>query len=129
MIQASRSYMPDSPSIWDTSFGETRRGWRYLPGIDKEAKSISSMFTNYSIDVKLISGTNANEEAFKALSGKGFNSIHIATHGFFLSDNAELKKNVFINPTMSDKVGFVDPMMRAVYSSLEVIEHGPVDAI
>ena len=113
MIQASRSYMPANSPTWDTSFGETRRGWRYLPGTDKEAKSISSMFTNHNIDVKLISGTNANEESFKALSGKGFNAIHIATHGFFLSDNAELKKNAFINPTMSDKVGFVDPMMRA----------------
>lgn len=113
MIQASRSYMPTNSSTWDTSFGETRRGWKYLPGTDKEAKSISSMFTNHNIDVKLISGTSANEESFKALSGKGFNAIHIATHGFFLSDNAELKKNAFINPTMSDKVGFVDPMMRA----------------
>lgn len=113
MIQASRSYMPTNSSTWDTSFGETRRGWKYLPGTDNEAKSISSMFTNHNIDVKLISGTSANEESFKALSGKGFNAIHIATHGFFLSDNAELKKNAFINPTMSDKVGFVDPMMRA----------------
>lgn len=113
MIQASRSYMLANSPTWDTCFGETRRGWRYLPGTDKEAKSISSMFTNHNIDVKLISGTNANEESFKALSGKGLNAIHIATHGFFLSDNAELKKNAFINPTMSDKVGFVDPMMRA----------------
>lgn len=113
MIQASRSYMPANSPTWDTSFGETRRGWRYLPGTDKEAKSISSMFTNHNIDVKFISGTSANEESFKALSGKGFNAIHIATHGFFLSDNAELKKNAFINPTMPDKVGFIDPMMRA----------------
>ena len=113
MIQESRLYMPTNPLTWDTSFGETRRGWRYLPGTDKEAKSISSMFTNHNIDVKLISGTSANEESFKALSGKGVNAIHIATHGFFLSDNAELKKNPFINPTMSDKVGFVDPMIRS----------------
>lgn len=113
MIQESRSYMPTNPLTWETSFGETRRGWRYLPGTDKEAKSISSMFNNHNIDVELISGTSANEESFKALSGKGVNAIHIATHGFFLSDNADLKKNAFINPTMSDKVGFVDPMMRS----------------
>lgn len=113
MIQASRSYTPTNSSTWDTSSEETRRGWKYLPGTDKEAKSISSMFANHNINVELISGIGANEESFKALSGKGFNAIHIATHGFFLSDNAELKKNAFINPTMSEKIGLVDPMMRS----------------
>ena len=113
MIQASRSYSPVNSSTWDSGLGETRRGWKYLPGTDKEAKSIRSIFASHNIEVKLISGTNANEESFKALSGKGFNAIHIATHGFFLSDNAKLKRNAFINPTMSDKVGFVDPMIRS----------------
>jgi CHAT domain-containing protein len=95
MIQESRSYMPTNTLTWDTSFGETRRGWKYLPGTDKEAKSISSMFTNHNIDVKLISGTSAHEESFKALSGKHNNILHIGTHGFTWTDSVAKKQDFF----------------------------------
>ena len=115
IIQASLPYSHTSTNdaVWDTGFGGTRRGWKYLPKTETEAESITSMFVDHNIEVKLLSGANANEESFKALSGGDLNVIHIATHGFFLSDNEELKKNAFLNPTMSDKIEPVDPMMRS----------------
>lgn len=113
MIAASRSYSPTNATMWDSGIGETRKGWNYLPGTEQEAKSISSMFADHNIDIELIFGVNANEESFKSLSGEGFNLMHIATHGFFLSNHADIRKNAFFNPTMSDKIGLVDPMMRS----------------
>ena len=113
MIQTSLSYPPSNTTTWDAGFGKTRKGWGYLPGTETEAKSINSMFIDHDIEVELISGINANEESFKTLSGSNLNIIHIATHGFFLSDNENLKKNMFINPTMSDNIGIIDPMMRS----------------
>ena len=71
------------------------------------------MLIDKGYTVETISGVKANEESFKALSGKEINTIHIATHGFFLSEKKDIKKNAFLNPTMSDNVGRIDPMIRS----------------
>ncbi len=60
---------------------------KYLKGTKNEVDSIASILKNTQIKVTLFSQINANEEAFKALNGKNQNIIHIATHGFFLTDS------------------------------------------
>ena len=113
LVQASRAYSRGNSEMWEPGALEVRSGWRRLPGTEIEAKEIGSILTNKGYTVETLSGIKANEESFKALSGKVINTIHIATHGFFLSEQKDIKKNAFLNPTMSDNIGRVDPMLRS----------------
>ena len=67
----------------------------YLPGTKKEVESIDKMLKDNHLSVQLFTATNANEESFKALSGKHQNILHIATHGFYWSDSTAQKKDYF----------------------------------
>ena len=113
LIQACRAYSRRNHEIWERGTITIRSGWKRLPGTEIEAKEIDSILANKGYTVELFSGIEANEESFKALSGKDINTIHIATHGFFLTDKKDIKKNVFLNPTMSETIGRVDPMLRS----------------
>ena len=112
LIQASRSY-PRGSSDWDTGLSGGRSGWKQLPGTEVEAKEIGSILNGRGYSIEILSGIEANEESFKDLSGKDISIIHIATHGFFLSEQREIKKNAFLNPTMSEHIGRIDPMLRS----------------
>ena len=68
---------------------------KYLPGTKKEVENINQMLKNNKLSVQLFTTTNANEESFKALSGKHQNILHIATHGFYWSDSTAQKKDYF----------------------------------
>lgn len=72
-----------------------RSGWNYLPGTKVEADSIKVICSNKKIKTSILSEQKANEESFKALSGVSPNLIHLATHGFYVSDNKEIKNNKF----------------------------------
>lgn len=114
LIQASRSYSRGTTSnSWQSELGEVRSGWKRLPGTEIEAKEIGTILTNKGYRVDVLSGVDANEESFKSLSGKEIHTIHVATHGFFLSDQKEIKRNAFLNPTMLESVGRIDPMLRS----------------
>lgn len=113
LLRASRSYTRGSSDRWEHGSFEVRSGWNPLPGTEIEAEEIGSILADNGYSVQTYTGVLANEESFKALSGKELNTIHVATHGFFLSNPNELKKNAFFNPTMSDKVGKIDPMLRS----------------
>lgn len=58
----------------------------YLPGTLAEAEYIGEQLMQAEIPTNLFVGTEGTEEAFKALSGKRQNLIHIATHGFYFTD-------------------------------------------
>lgn len=60
--------------------GNTRYGVEYLPGTLKEVEDISVNFTNKPRVLTELKGT---EESFKALAGSPIDIIHLATHGFF----------------------------------------------
>ena len=113
LSQASRSYPRRNSNTWEVDALQVRSGWTFLPGTEIEAKEIGLILANNGYSVDNFSGVNANEESFKALSGIEVNTIHIATHGFFLSDTNVIRKNAFLNPTMSDKIGRIDPMLRS----------------
>ena len=68
---------------------------KYLPGTKKEAEHINSLLTKNNISAKLYTTTKANEESFKALSGKHNNILHIGTHGFTWTDSVAKKQDYF----------------------------------
>ena len=64
----------------------------YLKGTLKEVNNIKAFMDSSKVQSEIHTGTEATEECFKSLSGKGFTIIHIATHGFYL-DNSDLNDN------------------------------------
>ena len=84
-----------SPSTADTTsssfnfYASDTRGmrggdWGSLPGGKKEIDTLATLFNHAGIAITIDSGIVATEEAFKALSGKSPQVLHLATHGFFL---------------------------------------------
>ncbi len=60
----------------------------YLSASLDEVKSINSILGRKNMPVVYKTSADATEASFKALSGQGKGIIHIATHGFFLTDSA-----------------------------------------
>ncbi len=69
---------------------ENRGSLNYLPGTKTEVENIVVKMKKSRIKSKLYEGSQANEESFKALSGKEISTLHIATHGFFLSTDENM---------------------------------------
>ena len=64
--------------------GENERGaWGKLKYSLEEAISISTLLSSNKLFVETHTGSDALEEAFKALSGSSPDIIHISTHGFY----------------------------------------------
>ena len=98
LIAESRSgdYHPTSTSRAFTA-EDSRYGVKYLPGTLKEVEDISQNFSNKP---RLITDINGTEESFKSLAGSSIDIIHLATHGFFWSEDEARKRNyvTFLNP-------------------------------
>ena len=73
---------------------KTRKGWEFLPGTLVEVNQISSIITNKRIKCDVYTAGKGNEESFKALSGGNFNILHLATHGFYMTES-QAEKNRF----------------------------------
>ena len=73
-----------------------RAGFSYLPGTLAEVEKISQ---NFPEGVRMITGKPGTEESFKALAGTPVDIIHLATHGFFwTNEDAQENRNVpFLN--------------------------------
>ena len=93
LLAQSATYQIASRGI---SFDSIDRGTvSYLKGTKEEVENIRQMLHDNHLSVQLFTATNANEESFKALSGKHQNILHIATHGFYWSDSTAQKKDYF----------------------------------
>ena len=66
----------------------------YLPGTAIEAEKICQTLLMHGVETQKYDGAYGTEEAFKALSGKGVSLLHVATHGFSLSEDAVRSNNV-----------------------------------
>ena len=76
--------------------GETLRGnWQEIPGTKKEIKKITSLMKNKGVKGVAYLGEGASEEAFKSLSGHSPKVLHVATHGFVVTDDEQYEKNNF----------------------------------
>ena len=62
-----------------------RYGVGPLPGSHAELKEIFTMLNTLNANCDTLSGTQASEESFKALSGQRKSLLHISTHGFYYS--------------------------------------------
>ena len=67
-----------------------RYGVKYLPGTLEEVTEIAR---NFSIEPRLITDIHGTEESFKSLSGTPLDIIHLATHGFFWSNEDTQNRN------------------------------------
>lgn len=65
---------------------KTRGYLGFLIGTKIETDSIYELLSLSNCDVQKLSGTNANEKSFRNMSGNSPNFLHIATHGFNLSN-------------------------------------------
>jgi CHAT domain-containing protein len=103
LIAESRSgnYHPTSTSRAFTA-DNSRYGVKYLPGTLKEVEEISHIFSKVPRLVTDISGT---EESFKSLAGSSTDIIHLATHGFFWSNEDAKNRDyvTFLSPNNKDK--------------------------
>lgn len=68
-----------------------------LPGTKKEVESISTILKKtYKTDIEMQLGIHGTEESFKYLSGHAPEIIHIATHGFYVSNDYTMSQPYFI---------------------------------
>ena len=73
--------------------------WDNLSNTLQEVNYISDLMNKNQITTQTYKGNKGNEESFKALSGQGYNIIHLATHGFFYPDE-EAKEKDYFKPMM-----------------------------
>ncbi len=91
LIADSRRYVSTQRSQMDMeSFLSDMKGLRNgvndLPGTAVEAKEIDNSLKSAEIDTRIYVDTLGTEASLKALSGKGVNILHIATHGFYWTE-------------------------------------------
>jgi len=75
----------------------TRAGFSPLPGSKAEISNISKILGNHRIAATMLTRQNASEDAFKMQIANGYDIIHIATHGFFMKDERQIQKNLFLS--------------------------------
>ena len=64
-----------------------RSGFNYLPASKKEAENIDRILKQNGIFSDLMTDDRATESAIKQLSGKRNDLLHIATHGFYITND------------------------------------------
>lgn len=81
----------------------------HLPYSKIEIDSIFSTLKKNGINATVLTGSDANEESFKALDGASPDIIHLATHGFFIDTPLKAQKNNFTPTTniYSNKEAFM----------------------
>lgn len=91
-------------STWDSGYLLDRSAYEdipYLPGTKREAEMISEILADLKGDVSLHIGLDANEYAFKDLSGNASEIIHIATHGFYIPKKETNSYRYYADNTVS----------------------------
>ncbi len=94
-----------------------RNGFGYLPGTLKEAGIVAAKLGKYSVTVNSITGTDAIEESFIALSGADAPSvIHLSTHGFYYPEPAsDINREQLLAPSTGEtRFRYsTDPLLRS----------------
>ena len=80
---------------------DLRGSYKYLPGTKEEADRIVSELKNHSFPYIYYSGATGTEESFKGLDGMKPKILHIATHGFYLSEE-DAERKYFTRPQFLD---------------------------
>lgn len=89
-------YKKDDETALLYSIITNRGGFEYLANTGNEVVSISNILKRGNTHVSIFSGKNGTEEAFKNLSGKGINIIHLATHAMYITcDEIQKFKDIY----------------------------------
>lgn len=104
MESYSRNFAKYSGEVIDAQLsmrGDVLRGsWQPLPGTKKEAESILDIFQHGGhADTYCYIDDMASEEAFKSLSGNSPDILHVATHGFIISNQSQYDSSQFAQST------------------------------
>ena len=76
-----------------------RNTFEYLEGTKREADMIAEDMKQHRVPYFYYSGTDGTEESFKNLDGTKPKVMHIATHGFYFTEE-EAEKSQFARPEM-----------------------------
>ncbi len=96
LTASSRAYsgiVSDINTAIDFVSEQTRKGWKYLPGTEREVQQIATILDSKRIEHITFSQSQGTEESFKAMSGHSSPILHIATHGFYLDEKSTAKSN------------------------------------
>ena len=80
---------------------ELKGAAKYLPATKREAEETADSLQSHGVPTELHLGDNATEQSFKRLSGHAPSILHIATHGFYWTDD-EVK-----DANMDEKLQFL----------------------
>ena len=93
MKERSAVYRSSSPGQLPVNRAMNTRGkWGRLYGTAIEIYAVDSILKAHDVKTQILKRDEANEESFKALNNNSPSILHVATHGFYLS-----------NPLMSEK--------------------------
>ena len=81
---------------------DIRGSYKYLPGTKEEADRIASNLDSHSIPYTYYCDKTGTEESFKSLDGSRPRLLHIATHGFYLTEQDAEKKS-FARPLLLEE--------------------------
>lgn len=81
-----------------------RSSYEYLEGTKREVDQIADQMKQHQIHYLYYSGEDGSEESFKKLDGTKPKMMHIATHGFYLTEE-EAKLSNFARPQMELMMG------------------------
>ena len=81
-----------------------RSSYEYLEGTKREVDQIADQMKRHQIHYLYYSGADGSEESFKKLDGTKPKMMHIATHGFYLTEE-EAKLSNFARPQMELMMG------------------------
>ena len=116
MNENSKMYESYSPgNIWATR-SANRSSWDLLPATKEEMDAIEKQMKEKGVHVKAYSQDAANEESFKAMNTFAPDIIHIATHGFYFSQEEDITSNFFgsmISYTQKDYLLFYSGLLFA----------------
>jgi len=119
ITQQSRKYKRNatgnylSRSILSADSATRGEVWGYLAGTLSEGQGINDLLNTWGINSTFLSGTVANEESFKSLSGKASPEIiHIATHGFFFPEPEKSTKQDVLLGNQSNMIS-ENPLLRS----------------
>lgn len=76
-----------------------RSSFDYLEGTKREADMIAESMKQHRVPYIYYSGKDGSEESFKQLDGTKPKTMHIATHGFYFTED-EAEKTKFTHPKM-----------------------------
>ena len=66
---------------------------------------VSSIISSNKITCDVYTASRGNEESFKALSGNNFGILHVATHGFYMTESQADRNDFFAsNPFASQSI-------------------------